>query len=52
MLKNYPHKCTFLAERFLQIDDKIVRDQLKQAEENHDKIPPEIKKIIKQTDLP
>ncbi len=44
--------CSSLAERFSQIDDKIVRDQLKQAEENREKIPPEIKKIIKQTDLP
>jgi len=44
--------CSSLAERFSQIDDKIVRDQLKQAEENREKIPPEIKKIIKRTDLP
>ena len=44
--------CSSLAERFSQIDDKIVRDQLKQAEENCEKIPPEVKKIIKQTDLP
>jgi hypothetical protein len=44
--------CSSLSERFSQIDDKIVRDQLKQAEENCEKIPPEIKKIIKQTDLP
>ena len=44
--------CTSLAERFSQIDDKIVRDQLKQAEDNCEKIPPEVKKIIKQTDLP
>ena len=44
--------CSSLAERFSQIDDKIVRDQLKQAEENREKIPPEVKKIIKQTDLP
>jgi len=44
--------CTSLAERFSQIDDKIVRDQLKQAEKNREKILPEVKKIIKQTDLP
>ena len=44
--------CSSLAERFSQIDDKIVRDQLKQAEDNCEKIPPEVKKIIKQTDLP
>ena len=41
-----------MAERFSQIDDKIARDQLKQAEKNHEKILPEVKKIIKQTDLP
>ena len=44
--------CSSLGERFSQIDDKIVRDQLKQAEKNHEKILPEVKKIIKQTDLP
>jgi len=38
--------CSSLAERFSQIDDKIVRDQLKQAEKNREKIPPEVKKII------
>ncbi len=44
--------CSSLAERFSRIDDKIVRDQLKKTEENHEKIPPEVKKIIKQKDLP
>ena len=44
--------CSSLSERFSQIDDKIVRDQLKQAEKNREKILPEFKKIIKQTDLP
>jgi hypothetical protein len=29
--------CSSLAERFSQIDDKIVRDQLKQSEENREK---------------
>jgi len=29
--------CTSLAERFSQIDDKIARDQLKQAEKNREK---------------
>ena len=44
---------TSLAEkRFSQIDDKIARDQLKQAEKNRERILPEVKKIIKQTDLP
>ena len=44
--------CSTLAERFSQIDDKIVREQLKEAEKNHDRIPPEAKLIIKQPDLP
>jgi len=44
--------CSSLAERFSQIDDKIVRDQLKQAEENCERIPPEVKKIISQPNLP
>jgi len=41
-----------LAERFSQIDYKIARDQLKQAEKNREKILPEVEKIIKQKDLP
>lgn len=44
--------CSSLAERFSQIDDKIVRVQLKQAEENRERIPPEVKKIISQPNLP
>jgi len=44
--------CSTLAERFAQIDAKIVREQLRQAEKNHEKIPPEVKSIIKQPDLP
>jgi len=44
--------CPTLAERFSQIDEKIVREQLKQAEKNQEKIPPEVKSIIKQVDLP
>jgi hypothetical protein len=44
--------CSTLAERFAQIDDKTVREQLRQAEKNHEKIPPEVKSIIKQVDLP
>jgi hypothetical protein len=44
--------CSSLAERFSQIDDKIVRDQLKQAEKNCDKLSPEIRKIICQPNLP
>ena len=44
--------CASLAERFSQIDDKLVRDQLKQAERNQEKMHPELKKIVKQADLP
>ena len=44
--------CSTLSERFSQIDDIIVREQLRQAENNQDKISPEIKSLIKQSDLP
>ena len=44
--------CASLAERFSQIDDELVRDKLKQAEGNRGKIPPGLKKLIKQLDLP
>jgi len=44
--------CSTLAERFAQIDDKAVREQLKQAAKNQEKISPEVKSIIKQADLP
>ena len=44
--------CSTLAERFAQIDDKIARKQLRQAEKNQERISPEVKKIIKQVDLP
>ena len=44
--------CSTLPERFAQIDEKIVREQLKQAKKNQEKIPPEVKSIIKQVDLP
>ena len=51
-LKIILNGCSTLAERFSQIDDKLVREELKQAEKNHEKIPIEIKTIIKQADLP
>jgi len=41
-----------LTERFSQIDDKIVREQLKEAEKYQERIPPEAKVIIKQPNLP
>ncbi len=44
--------CFTLAERFSHIDDKIAREQLRAAENNHEKIPKEVKLIIKQPDLP
>jgi hypothetical protein len=44
--------CSSLAERFSQIDEKNVRERLRQAELNHDRIPPVVRKIIKQSDLP
>ena len=44
--------CSTLAERFSLIDDKIVREQLRNAENNHEKISREAKWIIKQPDLP
>ena len=44
--------CSTLAERFAQVDEKMVREQLKQAEKNQEKISPEIKSIIRQADLP
>jgi hypothetical protein len=51
-LKIILNGCSTLAERFSQIDDKIVREQLREAEKNQEKIPPEVKSIIKKPDLP
>lgn len=44
--------CSTLAERFSQIDEKIIREKLRQSELNQERIPPAVKKIIKQPDLP
>ncbi len=44
--------CSSLAERFSQIDRKMVSEQLKQADENCDKIPPKVKMMIKLPNLP
>ena len=44
--------CSTLSERFSQIDGIIVREQLRQAKKNQEKISPEIKSIIKHSDLP
>jgi len=44
--------CSTLAERFSQIDQKMVHEQLRQSELNQERISPAAKKIIKQPDLP
>lgn len=44
--------CSTLAERFSYIDAKLVQEQLKQAQNNQEKISPEVKKIIRHPDLP
>lgn len=44
--------CATLAERFSQIDVKQVREQLKAAHQNQERIPPEVKKMIGQANLP
>ena len=44
--------CSTLAERFSQIDEKIIREKLRQSQLNQERIPPAVKKIIKQPDLP
>ncbi|MBT4286573.1 MAG: hypothetical protein HOD92_04490, partial [Deltaproteobacteria bacterium] len=44
--------CSTLAERFSQIDEKTVREELKRAEAKQEKIPMEIKRMIKQSDFP
>lgn len=44
--------CASLAERFSQIDDKLVREKLKQAERDRGKVPPGLRKLIRQLDLP
>ena len=44
--------CAALAERFSEIDAKLVREQLKEAQKSQKKIPGEVKKIIRLPDLP
>ncbi len=43
---------TTLAERFAQIDSKTVRKELKKTQEDSEKVPSEIRKIIKNPQLP
>ncbi len=44
--------CASLAERFSQIDVKLVRAQLKQAHQNQERVSPEVKKMIGDPNLP
>ncbi len=44
--------CATLAERFSQIDARLVRNELKEALKNEGKISGEVKKIINMPDLP
>ena len=44
--------CATLSQRFSQIDDRLVRDQLKDAQNNQEKNSQEVKKIILLPDLP
>ena len=44
--------CETLAERFSQIDDTLVREKLKEAQDSKEMLSPEVKKIITLPDLP
>ncbi len=44
--------CSTLAERFSQIDEKMVLEELKKAQASEDRIPKTLKEMIQQTDLP
>ena len=44
--------CESLEERFSKIDVKLVREEMKQAQKNQEKITPEMRKIIRYPDLP
>ncbi|MDL1974353.1 MAG: hypothetical protein LWX55_06155 [Deltaproteobacteria bacterium] len=44
--------CATLSERFSQIDDRLVREHLKEAQDNQEKNSEEVKKIIRLPDLP
>lgn len=41
-----------LAERFAEIDTKLVREEMKKTKEDSERIPAKIKAIIKEPDLP
>ena len=42
----------FFGERFSLIEAKQVREKLKEEKKKHEKIPPDVKKIIRQPDPP
>ena len=44
--------CSSLEERFSQIDNKVVLEELKKSQLNPDKLPKGMKKIIKMKELP
>ncbi len=44
--------CTTLAERFSQVDPKLVQRYLKEAEDNQEKLSSDVKKIIRDTEFP
>ena len=44
--------CSTLSERFSQIDAILVRDYLKKAQNNQEKISPAVRKMIRHSDLP
>ena len=44
--------CATLAERFSQIDAGSVRQQLKKAKDNQEKLSTEVRRIISQSDSP
>ncbi len=41
-----------LEERFAEIDAKIVREELKKSQEDSEKVPPKIKRLVKNSQLP
>jgi hypothetical protein len=44
--------CSTLEERFERIDSKMVVEELRKAKNKSEKLPPELKKMIKQPDFP
>jgi hypothetical protein len=44
--------CSTLAQRFSQIDNKMVQEEIRQGAENQEKLARGIKSIIKHSDLP